>query len=112
MIELRMVQDRKNGAARASLGVARPKDHAPHARLDNRPGAHCARLDCNIEGAVRKAVVRKLPPRPAQREDFRVRGRIIQMNRPIVGARDHAPVLYNDGAHRHFSLLKSAPSFA
>src|SRR5579859_1214702 len=112
MIELRMIQDRKNGTVSASLAVPRPKHYTPQARLNNSSGTHGAGFDCNIETTIRKAVVPEFPSRPAQSQDFRVSRGIVQTARPIVGSRDHPSVLDDDGAHRDFLFFESAPGLA
>src|SRR5579859_7939857 len=112
MIELRMIQDRKNGTVSARLAVSRPIHHTPKARLNNGSGTHGAGFDCNIESTISKAIVPEFSSRPAQSQDLRVSGGIIQVARAVVRSRDHPSILDDDGAHRDFLLVESAPGLA
>ncbi len=107
-----MVKDRQNGTTGAGFGVSRSKHHTPETRLNNRSGAHRARLDCNIEATFCKTVVPEFSPRPAQGEYFRVRRGVVQVARPVVGSRDHPPIFDHHGAHRNFLLVGGALGLA
>jgi len=105
MIELGVVQDCKNRTGCAGFRVPRPKNHTPQARLNNCSGTHRARLNCSIESAVRQAVVLQTARRAPQRENFRMSGGIVQVNRPVMSAGDHSSVSYYDCAHGDFPLV-------
>src|SRR5690349_13679564 len=52
MIQSGIVGDPEQGFDRAGLGVARAVDEASDARVDERPGAHRARLERDVERAT------------------------------------------------------------
>jgi len=104
-----VVEHLQRRTARACLWVARPEDHAPQARMHDRARAHRAGLNCNIQAATGKAVVPELPGGAAQDQDFRVRGRIAQVDRAIVGAGDDASVLDDHRAYGSFVLIEGSP---
>jgi len=112
VIELRVVEHLQRRAAGACLRVARAEDDAPQARMDDRARAHRAGLNCNIQAAAGKAVVPKLPGGAAQGQDFRMRGRIAQVDRTIVGAGEDASALGDHRAYGSFVLIESSLGLA
>lgn len=107
-----MIQNRKNGTSGAGFGITRPKNHAPEAGLNNRSGAHRARFNCNIEAALRKPVVLELPPGAPQRQNLRMRAWVVQVQGPVMGARNGPPAVNDDRADGDFLLIKAAPGLA
>ena len=107
VIQLAMIEHPQSRAARARLGIARAKDQASHARVHNGSGAHGARLNCNIQVGSLQPVVAQFPSGSPQRQDFRMRGGIVQMDGPVVCAGYHPSVLYHHSPHRDFPLARA-----
>src|SRR5947208_16999129 len=61
MIQLISVADMKVRFDCSSLFVRRAINQKRDPRLDQRARAHCARLDCRIDGGVCQPVIAKLP---------------------------------------------------
>jgi hypothetical protein len=76
--------------------------------VDQRPGAHRARFNGGKQLAVAQPVIAKIPPGLAQRDDFRVRGRIVVGERAVPAASDDAVVADDDRAHGHFARFQRA----
>ncbi len=74
--------------------------------------AHGTRFNCNIQVAPRQAVVPQLPGGAPQRQDFRVRGRIVQVDGPVVGAGYDCALADYDRSHGHFLLPRGPLRFA
>ncbi len=71
--------------------------------VDNRSHAHQTRLDGDIQPDTRQPVVAHRPRRFAQRQNFRVRRRVLRSYRPIEPAPDHHAVRHDHGANRHLA---------
>jgi len=112
VIQFRVVEDREGGTGGAGLAIACAKDQPLQPRLHDGACTHRARFNCSIQRAAGQAVV----PEPArgspQRENLRVRGRVVEVNRLVVSARDDLPVLNYHSADGNFLLIKTSLSFA
>ena len=111
-----MVQalDRKgidDAAGRAGLRIERPEHHAPHARMHDGRGAHETRLECDVEHSVIQPVVAARLPGRAQRDDLRVRGRIMRGDGTVAAARHHLLAPHQHRTHGYFAALASLPRF-
>ncbi len=107
MVELRVIEHAERGAAGAAFRVRRTPNQMLDAGLDDGPGAHRARLDCNIESAPAQPVVAKLTGRTAQRQHFGMSAGINQMDRTIVSARENPSLANQNRSHGNFSLTEA-----
>jgi hypothetical protein len=108
MVQLGVVEqagDRVNGP---SFRVIRPVNQAPNAGMNQRPGAHRARLNCSKELAVSQTVVAKDGAGGTQGYDLGVRGGVVVGQVPVPAPADQLPGAYDDRSYRHFAHLQSA----
>jgi len=85
--------------------VAGSENDAVHSGKNERAGAHWARFERYEEFRVLDSPRRVKRRRPAQRERFRVRGRVAKAFAAVVFANEN-PILADDnGADRRFPLL-------
>ena len=84
MIQFRAGKQLEAGTESAALGVVGGIDKARNARLDERTGAHGARLECDVQNGAGKAVVAKEARGFAKNDDFGVCGRVIIANGAIA----------------------------
>jgi hypothetical protein len=112
MVQPGMVQNVQDGTPCSCLGVRRAEHQALQSRLHDGACAHRAGLNCSIQVATLHPVVTQLLRGPAQRQNLRVRGRVMQMDGAIVGARQHASSRNEYGSHGDFSLTGSALRFS
>lgn len=75
---------------RAAFGIGGTKHQARDAGMADGPGAHGAWLQCHIEPHPREPIIAQRLPPGAQRQNFRVRGRIMQSDRGIAPFPQHA----------------------
>ena len=102
VIQLRVVENRKGGTTRAGFGIPRAEDDTLQPRVHDSACAHRTGFNCNIQRAAGQAVVPE-PARCAPKgQDLRVRRRIFQVDRAVMGARDELTVADEHGADRDF----------
>ena len=102
MVEPCLGEKIDHAATRASLRVRCPVDQPRNTGVQNRPGAHHARLERYIELATAKTVIAQVLCGSAQGGDLGVGARIARAYGMVVAAAyDHA-VFHNDGANGHF----------
>jgi len=97
MIEPRRGEDVHDAAAGAGLRVTRAEHDTPEPRMQDRPGAHRARLDRRVNINARQPVVSQLPGGLAKSNDFSVSCGIAVGTRTISGNSDEF-VLANDAS--------------
>ena len=85
------VADLHDGLDRAPLRLGRAVDDGAHARADQGPDAHQARLDGHVQGGVRQTVVAQGGRGRAQGDDLRVRGGIDGPHGPVEALRRPRP---------------------
>src|SRR5690242_3341203 len=103
MVEPRAREQIDDAAAGARLGVVRAEDEAAQPRVHDRPGAHDAGLEGDIEIAIGQPVVAQRGGGVAQRRDLRVRGRIAGGDRGVAALADDPAVADKDRAYRDFA---------
>ena len=112
VIEARLAEDVEDAAGRARLRVRRREDDSRHPREHDRPGAHRAGLEGDVEDGVRDAPAAEPPRRRAQREDLGVR-RGVRAPLPLVAGRaDYLPLAHHDRADRDVAVLGGALGLA
>src|SRR5205085_5924742 len=117
VVQRTRVADAEDRLDRARLLVARAVDEARDPGLDERAGAHRARLDRRVNDRARQAVVAYLVRGLAQGEDFGVRRRVAVGARAVAGHGEQRAVAADDaGADGHLAapggLARRAQSLA
>ena len=92
VVQPRVVEDAIERPGRAPLRVRRAEDHAGDAREHQRPGAHRARLEGDVERRAGEPVVAEPPGGAPQGDDLGVGRRVAPADRPVVRAGDHLAV--------------------
>src|SRR5262249_21163799 len=111
MVETRVRQDFEAGAHGTTLRVIATVDQARDAGLNDRAGAHAARLNRDVEGRAGESVVAQGAGSFAYDDNLSVRRGVAITDGAIAGARDYGGVVDDDGADRYFSSRHRAPSF-
>jgi hypothetical protein len=88
---------------RPRLRIVGAEYHPRDPRVQYRAYAHCARLECDVERAAAEPVIACVLRSIAQCGNFRMGGRIVTGNRPVVTAPDDLAVTYHDRADGHFA---------
>jgi hypothetical protein len=110
MVEPRVRERVDHAAGGARFWIARPVYQPGEPGLDQRAGAHHARLKGDVERAIGKAPSAEHPGRAA--ENFHLcMSRGIPISFPaVVPAGDHAPIAHHDRANRHIPYAGRGPS--
>ena len=95
------------GSERSCFRLCAPKNHSCDARLDHRSHTHHARFHRNVYRRIREAVIRDRVCRSPQRHHLGMCGRVIQTDRRVGAAADHALFVDNDSANWHFASDRS-----
>ena len=103
VIEARVGEDFEAGADGAAFGVVGAIDQAGNASLNDRAGAHTARLDGHIERCISEAIVAEEAGGFAEDDDFRVGGGVAVANGAVAGAREEFAVMDEHGADGNFA---------
>jgi hypothetical protein len=104
MVRSGVVEDFKCGACGSRLWVIGSEDQALDSCVGNRACTHRTRLNRNIDRAAQEPVIGELAACAAQRQSLGVRGRIAQVNGPIVSARDQASLINHNSPHWNLTL--------
>ena len=112
MIQRGKLQQVQRAAGRAALGIAGTEDDALHARMNERAGAHGARLLGDVERAVGEPPVAGGFLGLGEGEHLRVGGGIAEEFHLIEGAGDDASGAHDDGADGNLPGLVSARGLA
>jgi len=111
VVDARMVEHGEARPHRAALGIVRAIDKARHAGLQDRAGAHRARLDGHVDDCSQQPMISDCRRSRAQRNHFRVGRGIAIRNRAIRGPRQDAVSNRNHAANRHFAAALGAARF-
>ena len=95
----------------AAFRIRRPEIKPPDARKRYRRGTHGARLQRHIKIAVGEPFTAKRRRRRTNRNELRVRGRIVVSDGAIAGSSDHGTVSHNRTAHGYFTARSGGPGF-
>lgn len=101
-----MVHYFENGAARACLGIGCCIDQAGDTCVENRTGAHGARLKGHDERATAEPVVAQVLRCSAHGNDLSVCRRITVANDAIVAASDDLAIEQDHCAHGNFTVSR------
>ncbi len=108
MIERNIVERGRSADDRACTWFARAEHQHCDARVNQRPRAHRARFHRDVQRRAGQAVVSKSQGRGAQRNDFRVRGRVVSTDRLIGAFADNLPLVRDDGTNGHLTFPRGA----
>ena len=103
-----MIQDLHDRLHGPGLGIVRAIHQTPNARVNQRPGAHGARFNCNKQIAVSKAVVTNGGTSFAQRHDLGMSGGVGVCDGSVPSAADDLAGAHDRGADRYFSGFQGA----
>jgi len=92
----------------ARFGVVGSVDQALDSGMNQRAGAHCARLNCNKQFALSQTMVTQRGTRLAQSDDFGVARGIGVGDIAIPSASDDVALVDDDCAHGNFSRVERA----
>ena len=106
MVHARVVQDSNHRMHGARLGVVRTINEAPNPRVDERSGAHRARLNCSKQLAVAQAMIADRGSCLAERDDFGVGRGIGVREIAIVSAANDLAAVNDYCTDGDFSGLK------
>src|SRR5450759_2309011 len=109
VIERRMFERTDGRLDRAGLGLGRAVDEPRDPRVDHRPHAHLAGLDRHIQRRAGQSIVARLLPRLPQRDDLRVRRRIVQADGLVESPAQDLAVHDEDRTDRHFTAFMPLP---
>lgn len=94
----------------ARLRITRPIIEARQTGERNRTGAHCARLQSDVEIHLGQALGRERVEGGTDRQHFGVGGGVAKLAHSVAGSCDNRlPAVDDDGADRDFSTLGSGP---
>jgi len=100
----RVAEDARAALDAATLGVCSAVVEPTDARERDRGGTHRARFERHVEIAAREPLAIEGPRRLLNREDFRVRGRVLAGARQVVRLGDHGAIRPDDhGADRNLA---------
>jgi hypothetical protein len=108
VVEARVGQHIHHASGGARLRVVSRPHHARYARQHDRPGAHRARLECDVQDGVEEPPAGQVGSGFTQGEDLGVRGRVAAKLPLVAGRRDDLTPVYNDRADRHVVVLEGA----
>ncbi len=104
MVTLRMGKDARALCHPAGFRIARPIVKPCNPGGGHRAGAHRAGLERDVKIMARQALASRCGTGGAQREDFRMRCRVVQFARAIARLRHDPPLWVNHhGPHRHLA---------
>ena len=108
MIEQIGIGNTKLASNAAESEVAGAENHGADAGVYQCAGAHRARLQRDVERSVFEAVIGEFLSGLAQRQNFGVRGRIVNTDRRIGTAPDNLVPDDDNGANGHLALFLRA----
>ena len=111
MVELRMVEDRKNRARRTCFWIGSGKNKPIEPRMNHGPGAHGTGLKGYEKRAAVEAVVAQSSSGSAQCHDFGVGCRVQIAQDAILTARNDRALAYDHRANRHLARLCGQAGF-
>ena len=112
MVEPRVAEHVEHASRRAGLRVGRAEDDARHAPEHDRPGAHRARLEGDVEDRRGDAPASEPRRGLAQSEHLGVGGRVAAQLALIRSRGDHLALVGDHAADRHVVVLERALRFA
>ncbi len=112
VVEPRVGEDFEAGADGAAFGIVGAEDKARDAGLDEGTRAHTARLNGDVEGGIRKAVVAKPAGRFSQTDDFSVGSGVAIAHGAIARTGKDLAVVDEQGADGDFAGLGSGTRFS
>lgn len=98
MVELRVIEDRKDRSGGTRLGIKGGEDEAGDAGVEECSGAHRAGFEGREYFASGEAIILKVEGGGAQCENFCVRGGIVKGDRAIGRFRDDGLIEDNNGS--------------
>ena len=108
MIERSSVEQVEHRPGGAGERIGCTEDHARHARLHHRPGAHRTGLERDVQGGTGQTVVAEFRGRATQGDDLGVRRGVMTTNRPVPTLADDLAIQDHQRADRHFALVLGA----
>ena len=99
VVEPRVAQNVANAAGRPGLRIPRPEHHPGHARGDDRPRAHRARLEGDVQIASLQPPVPRGAGRLPQRRDLGVAGGVVARLARVAADAEHGQPAHNKRAH-------------
>jgi hypothetical protein len=104
MVQSRILAELKQRANGAGFGIVASIDELCHSRVDDRSGAHWARLKRHDDNAIDQSPIVEIFSRFAQREEFGMSGGIAIALPAVVSAADDLPagLVHDDRADGHF----------
>jgi hypothetical protein len=108
VIQAWVIDHPKHGVHGASFRVIGAIDQAANARVNHRPRAHGARLNCSKEFAVDQPVVAEVSTGISQGQNLSMCSWVIVGEVAIPTPAYDSTFANQDGAHRHLSDLQSA----
>ena len=103
MVEPRIREDLEASTNRAALGVVGAVDQARDASLNDRTGAHAARLDGDVEGGACEAVIAETAGGFAKDDDFGVGRGVIVADGAVAGACEDLALMDQESADGDFA---------
>ena len=92
---------------RPSLWFAATEDDAPDTGVYQRTHTHQARFRRDVQRGPGKAVVPQLVGTISQRQDFRMRCRVMEADGIVVRDAQYVPLMHQHGPHRHLSCART-----
>src|SRR6266404_807856 len=111
MIQFGTGQDFETGAECAAFRIVGCVDQAGGTSLDDRPGAHGARLQRYVKRRFREAIIFQLSGGFAKNHNLGVGSRVAVSNCAVAAASQHFVSINKHGANRHFTSLRARPRF-
>ena len=113
MVQPRVVADLEEGPDRAGFGIVAAVNEASDAGIDDRAGAHGARLKRDRESAFVKPPMANERGRFPQRQNFRVGGRVGVAFAAVMASPDYFSRrdVEDDAADRNFVQRESSAGF-
>src|SRR4051812_38550155 len=96
MVELRMLKDLQKAPAGAVFWRGATKDDALHSHVDERAGAHGARLFRDVKFAFIEPPIAQHTFGLSDRQHFSMRGGVLQNLDLVAGAGDDLPLVDDD----------------
>jgi serine protease len=104
VVEGRLGEDVEDAAGGAGLGVGGAEDDGRDAGEDDRPGAHRAGLEGDVEGRVREAPAAELGGGGADRQELGVGGRVAAQLALVASRRQELAAAVDRGADRDVAV--------
>ena len=108
VVELRMLEQVEQAAARAVLRRGAAEDDACEPHMHHRAGAHRARLLRHVKLAPVQPPVAEHALGLCDREHLRVRGCVLERLDLVEGARDDPPLMHDDASDRYLVRIECA----